>query len=54
MIFTDIFNNDNYNMNIGADSIIVDIGMNVGIATLFFALKQNVKKIYSYEPDPRV
>lgn len=32
------------------DIIVIDIGMNVGYASLFFASKKNVEKVYAYEP----
>jgi len=32
------------------NTIVIDIGMNVGCASLYFAQKENVEKIYSYEP----
>lgn len=31
-------------------SVVIDIGMNVGFSSLFFASKDNVKKVYSFEP----
>lgn len=35
------------------NNVIVDIGMNVGYASLFFASLDKVKKIYSFEPFPQ-
>jgi len=32
------------------DTIIIDIGMHVGCTSLYFAQKENVEKIYSFEP----
>jgi FkbM family methyltransferase len=32
------------------DIIVLDIGMNVGIASLFFANNKNIKRVYSFEP----
>lgn len=32
------------------DAILIDIGMNAGFVTLQFANKQNIKKVYSFEP----
>lgn len=48
----DIFYNNCYNYFIGDDSkeIVIDIGMNIGGASLFFANKDNVKKVYGFEP----
>lgn len=39
----DYYNSSNRN-------IVLDIGMNAGLASLFFASKQNVSKVYSFEP----
>ena len=37
---------------IGQEIVIVDIGMNVGVASHFFASMPNVKAVYGYEPFP--
>lgn len=34
------------------DIVVVDIGMNVGVASLYFANNTNVHKVYGYEPFP--
>ena len=35
------------------DTVVLDIGMNVGIASLFFASMPSISKVYAYEPfDP--
>ncbi|MHC4216338.1 MAG: FkbM family methyltransferase [Planctomycetota bacterium] len=39
-----------YNLSFKEDSIVIDIGMNRAIASLFFAAKENVKKVYAFEP----
>lgn len=31
-------------------NIVLDIGMNTGVASLYFASKENVSKVYAYEP----
>jgi FkbM family methyltransferase len=42
-----------YNIDVPyQDVVILDIGMNIGIVSLFFASKQYVSKVYSYEPFP--
>lgn len=38
----------NHNHNL----VVCDVGMNVGVASLFFANMSNVKKVYSFEPFP--
>jgi len=39
-----------YNLCCKENSIVIDIGMNRAVASLFFAAKENVKKIYAFEP----
>ncbi len=39
-----------YNLSCEEDCVVIDIGMNRGIASLFFAGKENVKKVYAFEP----
>ena len=34
------------------DMVVIDIGMNVGVASLYFAHQPFVKKVYGYEPFP--
>ena len=42
-----------YNVNFNYDDVVlVDIGMNVGVASLYFANQKNVKVIYGFEPFP--
>lgn len=36
----------------GQDQIVIDIGMNIGAASIYFAQRDNVKKVYAYEPFP--
>ena len=35
-----------------ANLVVIDIGMNVGVASLYFAIQPYVKKVYGYEPFP--
>lgn len=48
----DIFSSYCYNYFLGSTSreIIIDIGMNIGGASLFFAYKSSVEKVYGFEP----
>lgn len=41
---------ETYNLSFKEDSVVIDIGMNRAIASLFFAAKENVKRIYAFEP----
>lgn len=40
----------NYFLNNGKRDVVLDVGMNIGDATLYLALKENVEKVYGYEP----
>ena len=46
----EVFFKSEYNLYIGGESILIDVGMNRGAVSLLFASKKNIKKIYSYEP----
>lgn len=39
-----------YDINIDEVSVVIDIGMNVGLASLYFSSFDNVAKVYSFEP----
>lgn len=46
-----IFSENIYNfLGSGSDTIVVDIGVNIGISSIFFASKPNVKKVVGFEP----
>lgn len=49
-IVNEVFVEKDYNFLSNCDVIVIDIGMNIGISSLFFALNKNVEKIYSFEP----
>lgn len=52
-IVYDIFARHAYDFHIPAgEKVVVDIGMNVGIASLFFASKGDVAAVYGFEPFP--
>jgi len=54
-IIDEIFFANSYGVYFGGDdAVVIDIGMNVGIASLFFAHFPNVSKVYSYEPFPHI
>jgi len=46
----EVFVKSEYNLNIRKESILIDIGMNRGAASLLFATNENIKRIYAYEP----
>ncbi len=49
-ILNEIFVTGAYNFECRGPSIVVDIGMNVGLSSLFFAAKNNILKVIGYEP----
>lgn len=51
MILDEIYLSLGYGLDIGTQTLTVfDIGMNVGLASLFFASRQNVQCVYGFEP----
>ncbi len=49
-ITKEVFLNKSYAVNFRYDAALIDIGLNRGIASLFFATYPNIKKIYAFEP----
>jgi len=49
-ITKEIFLRKDYAISFRNDAVLIDIGLNRGIASLFFATCPNIKKIYSFEP----
>jgi FkbM family methyltransferase len=49
-ILKEVFVEKDYNLLSNEKFVVFDIGMNIGISSLFFGLKENVDKIYSFEP----
>jgi len=49
-IIHEIFFEGCYSIATHGEFNVIDIGMNVGFASLFFAKSSNIKKIYSFEP----
>lgn len=49
-IIAEIFLHGYYNFQCAQQTIVVDIGMNVGVCSLFFASRNDVEKIYGFEP----
>jgi FkbM family methyltransferase len=49
-IIKEVFIEKDYNLLSEESFVVFDIGMNIGISSLFFGLNQNVDKIYSFEP----
>jgi FkbM family methyltransferase len=49
-IFHEVFFRGAYQFNFPQKCIVLDIGMNVGTASLFFASLSNVERVFSFEP----
>lgn len=52
-IIIEIFVIGSYNFFSADRLIMIDVGMNVGFASLFFASKGNIEKVYGFEPFQR-
>ena len=52
-ILNEVFINGIYNVDIKSPFIFIDVGMNVGITSLFFANKSGCKKVVAFEPFKR-
>ena len=50
IILKEIFIDNEYDFSLEKDCILIDIGANVGMASVFFNQQDNIKKIYSFEP----
>ena len=50
LIVEEIFKNDEYHFDIGHPSVVIDIGMNIGLASLYFATRDDVVNVYGFEP----
>ena len=50
MCFEEWFCMNEYRFDVERNVDVIDIGMNVGVATLYYARQQNVKSIYGFEP----
>jgi len=51
-VASELFMEGLYNLHHNHTLVVCDVGMNVGVASLFFANMPNVKKVYSFEPFP--
>jgi FkbM family methyltransferase len=51
-VASELFMEGLYNLHHNQNLVVCDVGMNVGVASLFFANMSNVKKVYSFEPFP--
>lgn len=51
-VIDEIFAERLYDLRVNEELIVVDVGMNVGVASLYFASLPNVKAVFGYEPLP--
>ena len=49
-IIAEIFIDYDYNFLLNEEVVVLDIGMNIGIASLFFSKMNAVTKVYGFEP----
>ncbi len=49
-ILNEVFVNNDYNYKTTENSILIDIGTNIGITSLFFSKLRYIKAIYAFEP----
>ena len=49
-IVKEVFLKEVYAIHFNDDAVLIDIGLNRGIASLFFSTYPNIKKIYAFEP----
>jgi len=50
IIVEEIFKNEEYNFDIGEPAVVIDTGMNIGLASLYFASRDDVECVYGFEP----
>jgi len=46
----EVFVKSEYNLDIGRESVLIDIGMNRAAVSLRFATNENIKNVYAFEP----
>jgi len=49
-ILNEVFVENDYNFSSNSKAIVIDIGANIGISSLFFSTLDYVEKIYAFEP----
>lgn len=50
IIVNELFTDEIYEFSLNKKLICIDIGMNVGYSSLFYATRKDISKIYAYEP----
>lgn len=49
-IINEVFIENDYNFITKSKSVVVDIGANIGVSSIFFSTFENIEKIYAFEP----
>jgi FkbM family methyltransferase len=49
-LIREVFVKSEYNLDIGRESVLIDIGMNRAAVSLRFASNENIKSVYAFEP----
>lgn len=49
-IIDEVFIQNAYQLDVNHEYIVFDVGMNVGISSLYFSQNKNIKKVYGFEP----
>jgi FkbM family methyltransferase len=49
-ILNEVFNEGDYNFSTNSKVVVIDIGANIGISSLYFSTLEYVDKIYAFEP----
>ena len=49
-LIREVFVKNEYNLDIGRESVLIDIGMNRAAVSLRFAASENIKSVYAFEP----
>ena len=52
-IINEVMNFNNYKFAVAGDACVIDVGMNVGLASLYFARMPSVRAVHSFEPFSR-
>lgn len=52
-VLNQVYAHMEYGLSLNAESVsVIDVGMNIGLTSLFFASMDNVKSVFGYEPFP--
>lgn len=49
-ILNEVFSEGDYNFSSNSKAVVIDIGANIGISSLYFSLLEYVDRIYAFEP----